>query len=187
MNIVAIAGALRSGSFNLKLAKALASLAPAGHTVDVVTLHGVPVYDGDVEAAGFPDAVTALKDKVAAADGLIVVTPEYNGGIPGVTKNGIDWMSRPTTDIARVFGGKPAGIVGATPGPAGTRLAQTAWLPIFRQLGVVPYFGALLHVDNAGKAFDESGAFADAKVQERAKKYIEGFIGFAASVAKSKS
>lgn len=178
MNIVAIAGALRAGSFNLKLAKAVAALAPEGHTIEVVTLHGVPLYDGDVEAAGFPEAVSVLKDKIAAADGLLVVTPEYNGGIPGVTKNAIDWLSRPASDIPRVFGGKPTGVIGATPGPAGTRLAQTAWLPVFRALGVVPYHGQLLYVDGAAKAFDASGELVDAKVRERATKYVEGFTAF---------
>lgn len=184
MNIVAIAGALRQGSFNLKLAKALAAMAPAEHTIEVVTLHGIPLYDGDVEAAGFPEPVKALKDKVAAADGLLIVTPEYNAGIPGVTKNAIDWMSRPAADIPRVFGNKPTGVVGATPGPAGTRLAQTAWLPVFRILGVLPYFGALLFVDGAAKVFDESGKIVDDKVRDRANKYVEGFVGF---VAKMKS
>lgn len=178
MHIVAIPGALRAASYNLKLARALASLAPAGCTIEVAPIHGIPLYDGDVEAQGIPDVVTAFKDKVAAADGLLIVTPEYNGGIPGVTKNAIDWMTRPASDIARVFGGKPTGVVGATPGPVGTRLAQTAWLPVFRTLGVVPYFGHLLYVDGAAKVFDEAGAIVDAKVRERAAKYIEGFVDF---------
>jgi NAD(P)H-dependent FMN reductase len=184
MKIVAIAGALRAGSFNLKLAKALAALAPSEHSIEVVTLHGIPVYDGDLETAGIPAEVTALKDKVAAADGLLIVSPEYNAGIPGVTKNAIDWMSRPPADIPRVFGGKPTGIVGATPGAGGTRLAQTAWLPVLRILGVVPYFGALLFVDNAAKAFDASGAIVDPKVRDRAAKYVEGFLGFVSSQAR---
>jgi chromate reductase, NAD(P)H dehydrogenase (quinone) len=122
--------------------------------------------------------VTSFKDKIAAADGLLIVTPEYNGGIPGVTKNAIDWMTRPPADIPRVFGGKPTGLVGATPGPAGTRLSQTAWLPVFRALGVVPYFGHLLYVDGAAKVFDAEGAIIDDKVRERAKKYVAGFLGF---------
>lgn len=183
MNIVVIAGALRAGSFNLKLAKAIASLATE-HTADVTTLHGIPLYDGDVEAKEFPATVAALKDKIAAADALLIVTPEYNSGIPGVTKNAIDWLSRPAADIPRVFGGKPTGVVGATPGPAGTRLAQTAWLSVFRALGVVPYFGHQLYVDGAGKVFDESGALVDAKVRERTAKYVEGFVAFAASTAR---
>lgn len=180
MNVLAIPGSLRAESFNLKLARALAALAPEGHSIEIATIHGIPLYDGDVEAkSGLPEPVTALKEKVAAADALLIVTPEYNGGIPGVTKNAIDWLSRPPADIARVFGGKPTGVVGATPGPAGTRLAQTAWLPVLRALGVVPYFGHALYLDGAGKAFDAGGALADEKVRDRARRYLEGLIEFA--------
>jgi chromate reductase, NAD(P)H dehydrogenase (quinone) len=178
MKIVAIPGALRAESFNLKLAKAMASLAPEGHTIEVATIHGIPLYDADVEAKGIPDVVTSFKDKIAAADGLLIVTPEYNGGIPGVTKNAIDWMSRPPADIPRVFGGKPTGVVGATPGAGGTRLSQAAWLPVLRALGVVPYFGHLFYVDGAAKVFDAAGALVDDKVRSRAQKYIEGFVAF---------
>ncbi len=180
MKIVAIPGALRAGSYNLKLAKALAALAPDGTSVEVATLHGIPLYDGDVEAQGIPEAVTALKDEVAAADGLLIVTPEYNGSIPGVTKNAIDWMSRPPADIPRVFGNKPAGVVGATTGPAGTRLSQAAWLPVLRALGTVPYFGGLLYVSSAAKVFDDAGNIVDQDVRDRAKKYIDGFAAFVA-------
>lgn len=180
MRIVAIPGALRAGSFNAKLAKALAALAPDGTSVEVATLRGIPLYDGDVEAQGIPEPVAALKEKVAAADAILIVTPEYNGSIPGVAKNAFDWMSRPPADIPRVFGNKPAGVVGASTGPAGTRLAQAAWLPVLRALGTLPYFGALLYVGGAAKVFDEAGNVVDAEVRERAKKYIDGFAAFVA-------
>jgi chromate reductase, NAD(P)H dehydrogenase (quinone) len=187
MNIVAIAGALRAGSFNLRLARALASRAPSGTTIEVVTLHGVPLYDGDEEAkSGLPAAVVALKDKVVASDGLLLVSPEYNSGIPGVMKNGIDWMSRPAADIARVFKGKPVGIVGATPGPAGTRLAQTAWLPVLRTLGMTPWFGAALYVDSAGKVLDEQGNVIDPKTEERIRTYVDGFAGFVSTLVRGR-
>ncbi len=187
-HIVAIAGALRAGSFNLRLARAIASRAPAGTTIDVATLHGIPLYDGDEEAkSGVPASVTALKEKVASASALLLVSPEYNSGIPGVMKNGIDWMSRPAADIARVFKGKPVGIVGATPGPAGTRLAQTAWLPVVRTLGMAPFFGAALYVDSAGKVFDEQGDVTDPKTEERIRTYVEGFVAFAGALAERAS
>ena len=77
----------------------------------------MPLYDGDVEAAeGIPPQVVRLKDAVAAADGLLLVTPEYNNSIPGVFKNAIDWMTRPPADIARVWGGKPVAVIGGEPG-----------------------------------------------------------------------
>lgn len=113
-NIVGLCGSLRRGSFNAALLRAAAALPPDGSRIDAHTLHGVPLYDGDVEAAeGIPPAVATMKDAGAAADGLLLVTPEYNNGIPGVFKNAIDWMSRPGSDIARVFGGKPVTVIGA--------------------------------------------------------------------------
>jgi NAD(P)H-dependent FMN reductase len=184
MHIVAIAGALRAGSFNLRLAQAAATRMPEGHTLEVATLHGIPLYDGDEEAtSGSPPAVAALKDKVAAAGALLLVSPEYNQGIPGTMKNAIDWMSRPPPDMARVFGGKPTGVIGATPGPAGTRMGQAAWLPVLRALGVVPYFGHALYVDGAAKAFDAAGALVDAKVDERLRAYLSGLTVFASRLA----
>lgn len=185
MHVVAIVGSLREGSLNLRLARAAAERMPEGHTLAVRTLHGVPLYDGDEEArAGIPAAVTALKDEVASAGALLLVSPEYNQGIPGVMKNGIDWMSRPPADTARVFKGTPTGVIGATPGPAGTRMAQTAWLQVFRALSVVPYFGHGLYVDGAAKAFDDAGALVDAKVDERLRAYLGGLVAFASSLGR---
>ena len=126
--IIGIAGSLRKGSWNAALLRAAAERAPAGTTVEIASIAGIPLYDGDVESEhGIPAAVTALKDRIAAADGLLLVTPEYNNSIPGVMKNAIDWLSR-GGDMARVFGDKPVAIMGATPGMGGTRLAQAAWL-----------------------------------------------------------
>src|SRR5262245_29129424 len=129
--IVAIAGSLRTGSYNAALLRAAVAAAPAGLQVETVSIRGIPLYDGDAEAAsGIPEAVAKLKNLVASSDGLLLVTPEYNNGIPGVFKNAIDWLSRPNADIPRVFGGRPVALMGATPGRGGTILAQNAWLPV---------------------------------------------------------
>ncbi len=179
--IVAISGSLRAKSFNTMLLHAAVAAAPEGTTFEVLSIRDVPLYDGDVEAAtGAPPAVAALKAKIAAADGLLLVTPEYNGSIPGPFKNAIDWMSRPAAEIPRVFGGKPAGVIGATPGPGGTTLSQAAWLPVLRALGTVPYFGARLGVSGAGKVFDEHGQLTDAGVRAQVDKYVAGFAQFVA-------
>ncbi len=131
--ILALSGSLRTGSFNTALARAAKAQAPAGVTVEVATLHGIPLYDGDVEEAeGIPVSVEALKSAIREADGVLLVTPEYNNGIPGVFKNAIDWASRPPKDSAALFRGRPFALIGASPGGFGTILSQNGWLPVLR-------------------------------------------------------
>ena len=176
--LVAISGSLRKGSFNTALLRAALDMAPDGTSIVEGSIRGIPLYDGDVEAAdGVPDAVTALKTLVAEADGVILFTPEYNNGIPGVFKNAIDWMSRPSTDIARVFGNKPFAITGASPGNFGTLLSQEAWLPIMRTLGTVPWFGAKLMVSRAGTVIQE-GRIADEATEKKLRDFVTGFAAF---------
>ena len=126
--------------------------------------------------------VAALKDRIAEADGLLLVTPEYNNSIPGVFKNAIDWMSRPAIDIPRVFGGKPVGMMGASPGRFGTLLSQTAWLQVLKTLGTQPWFGQSLYLGGAGKLFDASGNLADEDSRKRVQSYVQGFCEFVGSV-----
>ncbi|HSV58513.1 MAG TPA: NADPH-dependent FMN reductase, partial [Variovorax sp.] len=134
--LIGISGALRQGSYNTALLNAAIELAPPGCELAAGSIRGIPLYDGDLEAAeGLPAPVKQLKDLIAQADGLILFTPEYNNGIPGVFKNAIDWLSRPSSDIARVFGGKPVALCGASPGGFGTILSQNAWLAVLRTLG----------------------------------------------------
>lgn len=134
--ILGISGSLRAGSFNSALLRAAQSHVPPGVTLDVVTLHGIPLYDGDIEAReGSPAAVVALKERIVAGDGVLLATPEYNNGIPGVFKNAIDWLSRPPADAARIFNDRPFAVIGASPGGFGTILAQSAWLSVLRTLG----------------------------------------------------
>jgi NAD(P)H-dependent FMN reductase len=179
--LLAISGSLRTGSFNTALLRAAVEVAPAGCTVEVGSIAGIPLYDGDVEAKdGVPAAVVRLKEAIASCDGLLLVTPEYNGSVPGVLKNAIDWLSRPASDIPRVFGDRPVGLIGATPGPAGTRLSQTAWLPVFRALMMRPFFGKTLYVAGAGSVFDQSGALVDAKIRSVLTGYMAGYAAFAA-------
>jgi chromate reductase, NAD(P)H dehydrogenase (quinone) len=179
--IVGIAGSLREGSYNAALLRAAASLVPEGVELVSCSIRDVPLYDGDVEEAeGIPPAVSSLKDAVATADGLLLVTPEYNNSIPGVFKNAIDWMSRPPSDIARVFGEKPVGLIGASPGRGGTLSAQTAWLAVFRALGLVPWFGSSLYVSGVRGLVDDTGAVTDEATRKRLHAYLEGFTAFVA-------
>jgi len=177
-HIVGISGSLRRGSFNTSLLRAAIEVAPAGTTIEFASIQEVPLYNADVEAAGVPAPVQALKDKVAAAHGLLISTPEYNNSIPGVAKNAIDWLSRPPADVPRIFRNKPIAIMGATPGQGGTILSQAAWLPILATLGTRPWFGGRLRVSGAGKVFDADGKLVDDAIREQLKKFVEGFAAF---------
>lgn len=180
--VVGISGSLRRASFNSALLRAAAELAPPHMTVEIASIREIPLYDGDVEASeGIPPAVAQLKERIAAADGLLLVTPEYNNSVPGVFKNAIDWLSRPPADIKRVFGGRPVALMGASPSSFGTTLSQNAWLPVLRTLGTELWTGGRLLVSRAPSAFDERGTLCDEKVKEQLRAFLQGFAAFTRS------
>ncbi|MFZ1904926.1 MAG: NADPH-dependent FMN reductase [Steroidobacteraceae bacterium] len=176
--LLGISGALRRGSHNAALLRAATRLMPVDSTLEVASIRGIPLYDGDVEAQGIPAAVAQLKDAVASADGVLLVTPEYNNSIPGVFKNAIDWLSRPPADVKRVFSGRAFAVIGASPGNFGTTLSQAAWLPVLRTLGTHAWFGGRLAVARAGNVFDESGNLKDAAIEEQLKQFLAGYVAF---------
>lgn len=180
--LIGLSGSLRKASYNTALLRAAAEVAPAGTILTIESIAEIPLYDGDAEAAhGLPPRVQALKDAVAAADGLLIATPEYNNAIPGVLKNALDWMSRPANDAARVFGGKPVAVIGATPGGWGTLLSQAAWLPILRHLGAQHWSGGRLAVSKAGAVFASGGALTDPQVRAQLAAFVDGFAAYARS------
>ena len=122
IDLVGISGSLREGSVNTALLRAAAELVPDGAALEVVSIADVPLYNGDLDVDGGPESVQTLKARIEKADGLVIATPEYNYGVPGVLKNAIDWVSRPA--FKSVLVGKPVAIMGASPGPAGTARAQ---------------------------------------------------------------
>ena len=176
--LVAISGSLRKASFNTALMRAAIAMAPHGVEIVEGSIRGIPLYDGDLEAeSGVPEAATRLKELVAEADGVMLFTPEYNNSIPGTFKNAIDWMTRPSSDIARVFGNKPFAITGASPGNFGTLLSQEAWLPVMRTLGTRPWFGQKLMVSKAGSVFAD-GVIVDEATEKKLRSFVEGFADF---------
>jgi chromate reductase len=178
--ILGISGSLRRGSYNTALLHAAESLANSGVELQVATLHGIPLYDGDLEEReGLPPAVADLKEQILTSHGVLLATPEYNNGIPGVFKNAIDWLSRPSGDIPRVFGNRPCAVIGASPGGFGTILAQDAWLPIRRILGVRFWTGGRLLVSRAHQRFDEQGELKDESLRGRLAAFLDGFAAFA--------
>jgi chromate reductase len=177
--IIGLCGSLRRASFNLMLLHAAVEAATPGTSIEIESIREIPLYDGDVETEqGIPPAVHRLKERIAGADGVLIVTPEYNNSMPGVLKNAIDWLSRPASDIGRVFRGRPVALMGATPGLGGTALSQAAWLPVLRTLGMRPWFEGRVLISGASKVFDSHGRVADAATQDRIRTFVEGFATF---------
>jgi len=180
VNILGISGSLRSQSYNTALLKVAQSLAGNDIELEIATLHGIPLYDGDLEQReGIPAAVTALKERILANDGLLLSTPEYNNGIPGVFKNAIDWLSR--ADIPAIFGDRPVALIGASPGGFGTILSQNAWLPVLKTLGTRQWAGGRLMLSRANKLIDENGSIGDEATRKLLSGFLQGFAGFVAS------
>lgn len=184
--IIGISGSLRAGSFNTALLRASVGLVPSGTLLEIATIRGIPLYDGDSEDKdGIPQAVMALKDHIAGGDGLLMVTPEYNNALPGVFKNAIDWLSRPSEDIPRVFGGRPVAVIGASSGGFGTILSQNAWLPVLRTLEMKPWFGGRLLVSRAGTVFSDTGEMINEKTRGQLQEFLQGFVDFVKSTRNS--
>jgi chromate reductase, NAD(P)H dehydrogenase (quinone) len=183
--VLGISGSLRRGSYNSALLRAAVRLMPADATLEIASIRGIPLYDGDVEAQGIPAAVTQLKEAIIAADGVLLATPEYNNSLPGVFKNAVDWLSRPPSDVKRVFGGRRFAVLGASGGAFGTTLSQAAWLPVLRTLGTLPWFGGRLLVARAAGVFDEAGNLKDTTIEEQLRQFLAGYVAFLGRTAGS--
>lgn len=168
--ILGIAGSLRAKSYNRALLAHAAKTAPAGMTIEIFDLKPIPMFDQDVEALGYPEPVAKLHAAVASADGVLLCTPEYNSGVPGVLKNALDWMSRPPGRATA--SGKPVAVMGATPGIMATGRAQVVMAPVLQGMGMLQLVGAGVAIPSAGTAFDGEGNLID----ERAKKAVAGAL-----------
>lgn len=155
IRVLAFAGSLRKASYNRALIRAAAELAPDGMALDVFDLQGIPLFNADVEAEGYPERVQQFHQAIAEADGLLIATPEYQHSIPGVLKNAIDWASRPPRKAAII--GKPVAIMGAAPGLWGTVRAQMQLRTVFVYNDCPMVMKPEVLVANAKERFDESG------------------------------
>ena len=176
LRVVGISGSLRQGSYNRSLLRASIELAPAALSLETFDLAGVPLYDGDVEALGDPGPVTALKNAIAGADGVLFATPEYNHGVPGVLKNAVDCASRPPQKA--VLNGKAVGIIGASPGLTGTARGQSQLRQAFEFTNSYAMPQPELLVFHAHEKFDAQGRLTDDHARQSLEKYLMAFLAW---------
>lgn len=172
MKIISFVGSLRKDSLNKKLLQNAIKVAPKEMEVEVFDLKEIPLYNKEIQEQGFPEAVLDLRKKVKQADGVLIVTPEYNHSFSGITKNAIDWISRPPE---QPFNEKPLAIMGASDGGFGTVRAQIHLRAVFPTLNAYVMNKPQLHLANADKKFDEEGNLTDEGDLEKLKKFMQAF------------
>ena len=181
--IVALVGSLRQGSLNRALLRATAALAPAGLEIELLEIADVPLYNGDVQNQGFPESVTRLGDAIRQADGVLLVTPEYNYSTSGVLKNAIDWISRLPE---QPFSEKPVGIMGASMGNLGTARAQYHLRQILVYLNGHVMNRPEIMVPAAHSKFDGEGHLTDESTREHLVKFLAAFQTYSQRVGAPK-
>jgi chromate reductase, NAD(P)H dehydrogenase (quinone) len=175
IHVLGIAGSLRTGSYNAAALRAARDLAPEGMIVEAAEIGDVPLYDEDVRAQGFPAPVQRLRNRIADADALLFVTPEYNFSVPGVLKNAIDWASRPPD---QPFNDKPTAIMGAGPGLFGTARAQYHLRQILGGLNAQLLNKPEVMIREAKARFDEAGNLTDEGTREHVRKLLEALAAW---------
>jgi chromate reductase len=183
--VLAISGSLRKDSFNrkaLQIAKGLAQAAAEVREADLREL-ALPVYDGDIEAAGMPEPVLRFKVMVEAADVLLIASPEYNHSVPGGLKNAIDWLSRGGNSLD----GKVAAIFGASTGPFGTARGQIHLRYVLTVLNVLVIPQPMVYIRNAAEAFNPDGSFREPKTTEILKRLVNRAITAATQLRADRS
>ena len=163
ISVLGVAGSLRQGSFNKAALRAAIELAPEGMTIEPFDLAPIQPYNEDVKQQGFPPPEQAFREGIRAVDALLIVTPEYNRGVPGVLKNAIDWASRPPD---QPFDGKPTAIFGASPGMVGTAVAQYDLRRCLGVLNALVMNTPSVMIGQAAAKFDEQGRLTDQATRE---------------------
>jgi chromate reductase, NAD(P)H dehydrogenase (quinone) len=170
VRVLAIAGSLRKGSLNRALVRVAMQVAPPGVVVeDFGSLEGIPLFNEDLEEGDLPESVRLLKEKIEAADALLIATPEYNFSVPGVLKNAIDWASRPRGHNS--FDDKPVAIMSAGGGTGGAR-AQLHLRHVFVYLNMHPVNLPQVAIINARARVDASGEFTEPAIRDSVKQLL---------------
>jgi chromate reductase len=180
-HIVVIVGSLRKESFTLKIANALAKLAPDALKLDIVTLHHISFFNQDMEATPPADWL-ALREKIQKSSGVLFVTPEYNRSIPGVLKNAIDVASRPYGKSS--FLGKPVGIISNSPGPLGGVNAAKHLQNILPGISGPILGQPEIYLNGVGDAFDDKGQLIKESLQAVLKQYLNAYSAFVERLSK---
>lgn len=173
VTILGIAGSLRKKSFNRAALRAAQEVAPEDARIEIFELNGIPPFDQDDEGHP-PEKVVQFKERIRAADAILIVTPEYNYSVPGVLKNAIDWASRPYGDNA--WDGKPVAVMGASIGSLGTARAQYHLRQSFVFLNMYPMNQPEVMIGNAASRFDEQGNLTDQDTRDRIRKLLEALV-----------
>jgi chromate reductase, NAD(P)H dehydrogenase (quinone) len=176
LRVLGFAGSLRQASYNRSLLRAAQAMAPEGMVIETFDLADVPLYNGDVEAQGDPPGVAAFKQAITGADAVLMVTPEYNHGVPGVMKNAVDWASRPPRQA--VLDRKPVGIIGASPGMTGSARGQSQLRQAFAFTNSYCMPQPEILVFRAHEKFDAAGNLTDGSTAEHLVRYLEAFLAW---------
>jgi chromate reductase len=176
VHLLGFAGSLRQGSYNRALLRAAEELLPEGVTLETFDIAPIPLFNEDVRTQGDPGPIRLFKERIAAADALLIVTPEYNFSIPGVLKNAIDWASRPPDQSP--LRGKPVAVMGASTGLFGTVRAQAHLRQVFL-FNDMPALGQpQVMVARAQEKFDEQGRLIDESTREHVRKLLEALAAW---------
>jgi len=173
IKVLGISGSLRKQSFNSALLRASLELKPIKMEIEIFNLIDIPMYNSDVEQEGLPESVRIFKEKISAADSLLIASPEYNFSVTGAMKNAIDWASRPPNNSP--LNGKPFAIMGASGGTSGTIRSQMH----FRQIAILNNMHAMnvpgVYVQVAKTKFNENLELTDEATREHLKNFLDAF------------
>lgn len=181
MQILGIPGSLRTNSFNAAALRACQPLLPSGVTLEIFDIASIPLYNEDVYQLGFPAAVQIFREKIAAADALLIAAPEYNYSIPGVLKNAIDWASRPPS---QPFDGKPIALMSASPGALGGARSQYHLRQVFIYLNGMILNRPEVMIAAAPSRFDAAGNLTDSATRDHLVKMLTALVEWAGRLVK---
>ncbi len=172
--ILAIAGSLRKDSYNRGLLRAASALAPDWVEVQFFDIGQLPFFNEDLEQAGDPEPVRVFKDAIATSNAVLIATPEYNGAVPGVLANAIDWASRPSG--RSVLRNKPVSVMGAVLGKSGSANAQAALRGVLSRIGAIVIPDPQVLVPQASRLFDEHVDLQDEETSEEIRQLVEALV-----------